>query len=69
MMINIYGLNHCSRFLLSIAGVLMLLSFAGCEGRGYYDHVPPSGKGSLIVDNNSGDEISIFLIKCKVEKS
>jgi len=60
-MIGISEMRHCFRFFFAIAGVLMLLSYAGCKDEGYHDHVPSSGNGSLIIDNNSGDEISVFV--------
>lgn len=41
---------------------LMPVVFAGCDrNNSYYDHVPPQGKGSLVIDNHTGDDISIFV--------
>jgi len=41
-----------------LAGCLIL---TGCDEEDYYDHSIPEGMGSLVVDNNSGDDISIFI--------
>ncbi|MBP7830037.1 MAG: hypothetical protein KA248_08985 [Kiritimatiellae bacterium] len=42
-----------------IAGVLAL-GLAGCEDEDY-DHVPPDGQGSIILDNFTGDDIYVFI--------
>ncbi|MBI3985654.1 MAG: hypothetical protein HY343_01935 [Lentisphaerae bacterium] len=39
---------------------LALLCLAGCE-EDDFDHQPPAGQGSLIVDNNTYDDIRIYL--------
>ncbi len=40
----------------------MLLVTSGCEYEDdYYDHVPPPGKGSIIIDNNSSHDINFYL--------
>lgn len=46
-----------------IASALAMLAFAlaaGCEER-HYDHTPPGGQGSLILDNFTGDRIRVFI--------
>jgi len=44
---------------LVIAMVAVILT--GCDDEDYYDHVPPSGKGSLVVDNNTLDDILLYV--------
>lgn len=46
-----------------ITAALALLAAAlaaGCEER-RYDHTPPPGQGSLILDNFTGDRIRVFI--------
>lgn len=46
-----------------VAGVLALLlagMAAGCD-EDFTDHQPPAGSGSLIVDNHTADDLSIFV--------
>ena len=40
--------------------VAALFFLAGCDRSNFYDHVPPQGDGSLVVDNNSGEDVSVF---------
>ena len=49
------------RKFLYFTGLLVALLVLGCDESGYYDHDPASGMGSLVLDNNSGDDISVFL--------
>ncbi|MFW6151503.1 MAG: hypothetical protein ACOC6C_00850 [Verrucomicrobiota bacterium] len=45
-----------------IAFAFLFVIASGCEYEDdYYDHVPPPGKGSLIIDNNSADDINLYL--------
>lgn len=47
-----------------MAGVaaLMLLAAAGCEDDDDYDdHNPPEGQGSLVVVNNTADDLEVFV--------
>lgn len=45
-----------------IAAAAILCAAPGCDTEeGYYDHVPPAGKGSLVIDNNTADDITVFL--------
>lgn len=35
---------------------------AGCDmDEGYLDHRPPAGKGTLIIDNHTGDDVGVYL--------
>lgn len=34
---------------------------AGCEDDDDFDRVPPAGQGSLVVDNNTGDRVRVFI--------
>ncbi len=46
-----------------IAAALAMLAIAlatGCEERNY-DHTPPPGQGSLVLDNFTGDRIRVFI--------
>ncbi|MCX7818276.1 MAG: hypothetical protein N2652_03575 [Kiritimatiellae bacterium] len=40
--------------------LLALLLAGGCEERDY-DHTPPAGYGSLILDNFTGDRIRVYI--------
>ena len=58
----------------AIAIVALQLAWVttGCESDNYTDHKPPAGDGSLVVDNHTGDDISIFVdgaYKAKVDSS
>lgn len=41
-------------------GLALCLALAGCEDD-EFDHTPPSGQGSLIVDNHTADDIDLFV--------
>ncbi len=38
-----------------------LLLLCGCEDQTRFDHKPPPGQGSLVVDNRTFDDLSVFL--------
>lgn len=44
---------------LIIAMVAVILT--GCDDEDYYDYVPPAGKGSLVIDNNTFDDILLYV--------
>lgn len=48
------------RVFASLAILLGVGLTVGCEDRSY-DHTPPPGQGSLILDNFTGDKIRVFL--------
>jgi hypothetical protein len=51
---------HRSSALFVFLSFLLLLT--GCEyEEDYLDHVPPAGKGSLVVENNTAHDIDLFL--------
>ncbi|MDD4869756.1 MAG: hypothetical protein PHR77_04285 [Kiritimatiellae bacterium] len=61
-MVDISFIRHYLKFIFLITGILMALVFAGCDDNdSYYDHVPPAGQGSLVVDNGTGDDISVYI--------
>jgi len=45
--------------------VLLAVSTAwlvsGCDEDDYEDHVPPKGKGSLVIDNDTFDDLSLYV--------
>ena len=43
-----------------MAAVMLVLGAAGCEDEDY-DHVPPEGLGSIVLDNYSPDDINVFI--------
>lgn len=47
----------------AVAALTVLLGSAGCEwdDDDDFDHDPPDGQGSLIVDNRTADDIRIYL--------
>ena len=47
-------------FLIALLLALML-PITGCEDSNDYDHTSPAGKGSLVVDNETGTDIDLFL--------
>ena len=65
-MTRVSDMKLCLRVFLSFVSILVLLPLMGCEQSDYYDHVPASGKGSLVVDNNSGNNISVFVDGAKI---
>ncbi|OGV61883.1 MAG: hypothetical protein A2283_06255 [Lentisphaerae bacterium RIFOXYA12_FULL_48_11] len=49
------------RWSLLCAYMLIGSLICGCDENSYYDHVPAVGMGCLVLDNNSGDDIEVFL--------
>ena len=47
-------------FIGGLIAAVLVLGLAGCEDEGY-DHVPPAGQGSIILDNFSSDDIHVFI--------
>lgn len=48
--------------ILAVALLTLLPAVTGCDDEeDYRDHEPPAGMGSLIVDNNSPEDIDIYL--------
>ena len=39
----------------------LLLAVAGCEDESDFDHDPPAGKGSLVIDNITVNEINVYV--------
>lgn len=48
------------RISLLLTLVAAALSTSSCETK-TYDHTPPPGKGSIVVDNNSGSDTELYL--------
>lgn len=50
------------RLLFVALAVLSVSGLAGCESKDdYLDHVPPAGKGSLIIDNWTAGEVAVYV--------
>lgn len=49
--------------LLSCSFAITSLLATGCdwEDDDYTDHEPPAGKGSIVVDNNTADDIKVYI--------
>ncbi len=46
--------------IISVSALLLLIT--GCEyEEDYYDHVPAPGKGSIIIDNNTSQDINFYV--------
>ncbi|HOW97649.1 MAG TPA: hypothetical protein P5567_14410 [Kiritimatiellia bacterium] len=45
---------------LGVLAVALALGVTGCEDEDY-DHVPPDGQGSIILDNYSPDDIHVYI--------
>lgn len=56
----VFGIIPGRRFILLPALLGLSLFFAGCEDD-RFDHDPPPGKGTLYVDNRTGDDIRVFI--------
>ena len=55
---------------LALAAALTLAILAGCEDDDtYYDYDPPAGQGSLLVVNNTRDDISVYVNGGAVEET
>ena len=50
-------------FISALCTTFLLLGFTGCEDHEdhYNDHVPPTGKGSLVIDNLTVDDINAYV--------
>ena len=44
----------------AVLGAVLALA-AGCDEGDYLDHNPPAGQGSLVIVNNTDDDIDVFL--------
>jgi len=51
------------RLALAIVLLLGVCVWSGCEDDDdkIYDHVPPEGKGTLVVDNDTADDINVYV--------
>jgi hypothetical protein len=48
--------------LMAAMAVSGALALAGCEGdNNHDDHDPPPGKGSIIVDNHTADDLAVYV--------
>ncbi len=45
----------------ALAGLTLLFLAPGCETDGDFDHDPPDGQGSIIIDNYTYTDIEFFL--------
>ncbi len=53
--------RHCGfRQFLSISLAASLLLLAGCDDDDY-DHSPPAGQGSIVIDNNGHEDIHVYI--------
>jgi len=43
------------------AACVVLAAAWGCEDGDDYDHTPPSGQGSLVIENLTSDDIDLFI--------
>lgn len=41
-------------------GLLLMLGLGACDDGGW-NHTPPAGQGSIIVDNRTGDGVNVYL--------
>ena len=52
----------CGKIISLILCSFLIVFVAGCDSHdSYNDHVPAPGKAGLVVDNHTGDDISIFV--------
>lgn len=49
------------RTVLAIALAVSFAMLTGCEDDEEYDHRPPEGQGSLVIDNNTYDDIYVYI--------
>ena len=52
--------NNTWRAILTVACLLPALILTSCDD-GTYDHVPPAGQGSIIIENNSGEDTQVYI--------
>lgn len=56
------GRRHCGfRKFLSISLAASMLFMAGCDDDDDYDHSPPDGQGSIIIDNNGSEDLHVYI--------
>ena len=48
-------------FILMLVGGLLTATLSGCRWSRDEDHTPPEGMGSIMVRNNTGDDIYVYL--------
>ncbi len=54
-------LKHQCGWLVCLAlGTLLMLGLCACDSDGW-DHTPPAGMGSIIVDNRTSDGVNVYL--------
>ena len=54
------GAKSLSRWLRILALLVPAALFAGCDEE-EFDHTPPSGQGTLVVDNLTGDRVYVYI--------
>ena len=50
----------CRHFIRVLVAAVLALGLTGCEDE-EYNHVPPEGQGSIILDNFTADDINVFM--------
>lgn len=65
------NLVRWGRLALGLAGVaavaVFTLSLTACEEEDDFDHDPPAGKGTLYIDNETWNEIKVYIDGTKME--
>ena len=55
------SVRRINKLLRVMAGILIAASLVSCDDDSSFDHDPPDGKGSMIVDNNSATDTGVYL--------
>ena len=58
----------CCLFLGGLALLGGLLLAGGCFSDDVFDHSPPAGQGSVVVDNRTGRDLNVFIGGIQVER-
>lgn len=52
--------QHCGWVERLVLGMILMLGLCACDGGGW-NHTPPAGMGSIIVDNRTDDGVNVYL--------
>ena len=69
-MISQYKFPWLNATRLAVAlGCVLMLAVTGCDDDDDFDHSPPAGQGTMIVDNHTDDDISVFINGLAVQET
>lgn len=53
--------QHSGRAVRLIGGLILMMGLGACHNSDDWNHTPPAGMGSIIVDNRTTDGVNVYL--------